>query len=93
MRYVLHFNPQATNLLGTEDKTIEFAEKTAALKVLSEQLGQTEQQLMAATVLDPQVSRIRQAIRAFEIADQRIDELSARSANLRPPVVSMLGGD
>ena len=75
------------------DMTIEFAEKTAALQVLSEQLGRTEQQFMAATVLDPQVSRIRLAVRAFEIADQRVDELNARSANLRPPVVSMLGGE
>jgi len=74
------------------DKTIEFAEKTAALQILSEQLGQAEQQFIFATILDPQVSRIRLATRAFEIADQRLDELNARSANLRPPVVSMLGG-
>ena len=72
--------------------TIEFAEKTAALRVLSEQLGQTEQQFTAATVVDPRVSRIRQATQAFEIADQRVDELNTRSATLRPPVVSMLGG-
>ena len=74
------------------DKTIEFAEKTAALRVLSEQLGQAEQQFMAATVVNPRVSRIRQATRAFEIADQCVDELNTRSATLRPPVVSMLGG-
>ena len=72
--------------------TIEFAEKTAALQVLSKQLGQTEQQFMSATVLDPQVSRIRMATRAFEIAARRVDELNTRSATLRPPVVSMLGG-
>ena len=75
------------------DKTIEFAEKTAALRVLSEQLGRTEQQFVAATVLDPQVSRIRSATRAFEIADRRVDELNTRSANLRPPVVSVLGAE
>jgi len=74
------------------DMTIEFAEKTAALQVLSKQLGQTEQQFMSATVLDPQVSRIRMATRAFEIAARRVDELNTRSATLRPPVVSMLGG-
>ena len=74
------------------DKTIEFAEKTAALQILSEQLGQAEQQFMTATVLDPQVSRIRMATRAFEIAARRVDELNTRSANLRPPMVSMLGG-
>jgi hypothetical protein len=75
------------------DKTIEFAEKTAALQVLSEQLGRTEQQYMTATVLDPQVSRIRQATRAFEIADQRVDKLNARIVNLQPPVVSILGAE
>jgi hypothetical protein len=75
------------------DKTIEFAEKTAALQVLSEQLGQTQQQLMTATVLDPQVSRIRQATRAFEIADQRVNELNTRTVNLQPPVVAILGGE
>ena len=74
------------------DMTIQFAEKTAALKVLSKQLGQTDQQLMAATVVDPQASRMRQATRTFEIADQRVDELNTRTINLRPPVVSMLGG-
>jgi hypothetical protein len=74
------------------DMTIEFAEKTAALQILSEQLGQAEQLFMTATILDPQVSRIRLATRAYEIADQRVDELNTRSANLRPPVVSMLGG-
>ena len=74
------------------DMTIEFAEKTAALQVLGKQLGQTQQQFMTATVVNPQASRIRQAIRAFEIADQRVDELNTRSANLRHPVVSMLGG-
>ena len=75
------------------DKTIEFAEKTAALQLLSEQLGQTEQQFMAATMLDPRLSRIRMATRTFEIADQRVNELNTRSANLQRPVVSMLGGE
>ena len=75
------------------DITIEFAEKTAALRVLSEQLGQTEQQLTAATVIDPQVSRMRQATRAFEIADQRVNELNTRAANSQPPVVSILGAE
>ena len=74
------------------DKTIEFAEKTAALQILSEQLGQAEQQFMTATILDPQVSRIRSATRAFEITDQRVNELNTRAANLQPPVVSLLGG-
>ncbi|MEA3226181.1 MAG: hypothetical protein U9Q07_09535, partial [Planctomycetota bacterium] len=75
------------------DMTIEFAEKTAALQVLSQQLGQSEQQLAAATMLDPQVSRIRVATRAFEIADQRVNELNTRAVNLQPPMVSILGAE
>ncbi len=75
------------------DKTIEFAEKTAAFRVLSEQLGRTEQQFIASTVLDPQLSRIRMATRAFEIADQRVNELNTRVINLQPPVVSILGAE
>jgi len=75
------------------DLTIELAEKTAALQVLDKQLGQTEQQLTAATMVDPQLSRVRAATRMFEIADQRINELNALIANLQPPVVSMLGAE
>ncbi|MFH1716492.1 MAG: hypothetical protein ABIF19_04010 [Planctomycetota bacterium] len=77
------------NLLA--DITIEFAEKTAELQVLSNQFDQTQQQLAAATVLDPQVSRIRWATRAFEIADQRVIDLNIHSINLRAPVVSVIG--
>lgn len=32
MRYVLHFNPQATSLLGATDSTIEFAKIAKPLK-------------------------------------------------------------
>lgn len=77
------------NLLA--DITIEFAQKTAELQVLNDQLDQTQQQLAAATVLDPQVSRLRWATRAFEIADQRVMELNKHSINLQPPVVSVIG--
>lgn len=75
------------------DLTIELAEKTAALQILDKQLSQTEQQLTVATMIDPQASRIRAATRAFEIADQRVNELNAHLANLRPPTVSIIGGD
>ncbi|MHC4680623.1 MAG: hypothetical protein ACYTEK_18205 [Planctomycetota bacterium] len=75
------------------DMTIELAEKTAALQLLDKQLGRTEQQFMTATMLDPHLSRIRSATRAFEIADQRVNELNTRAANLQPPTVSILGGD
>jgi hypothetical protein len=75
------------------DLTIELAEKTAALQIINEQLGQTEQQLTVATMIDPRVSKIRVAMRAFEIADQRVHDLSAHLANLQPPVVSILGAE
>ena len=74
------------------DITIELAEKAAALRVLNEQLGQTEHQLTAATMVDPQASRIRMATRAFEMADERVNELNTRIVNLTPPTVSVLGG-
>jgi len=77
------------NLLA--DTTIEFAQKTAELQILSDQLGQAQQQLTAATMLDPQVSRLRWATRAFEIADQRVIDLNTHSINLQPPVVSVIG--
>jgi hypothetical protein len=74
------------------DITIELAEKAAALRLLNEQLGRTEQQLGAATMIDPKLSRIRMAARAFEMADERVYQLNRRIANLRPPMVSVLGG-
>jgi len=78
--------------LELADLTIELAEKMAALKIISEQLGQAEHQLAAATTIDPRLSKIRMATRAFEIADQRVSELNAELASLQPPVVSVLGG-
>ncbi len=75
------------------DITIELAERTAALNILKEQLGRTENQLAAATMVDPKVSRIRTAARAFERADQRVDELNARLVNLRPPTLSIIGSE
>ncbi len=75
------------------DITIELVEKAAALRVISEQLGQTEQHLMVSTMLDPQISRIRMATKAFEIADQRVNALNTRIVNLQPPVVSILGAE
>ena len=74
------------------DITIELAEKAAALRVLNEQLGQTEHQLTAATTIDPRASRIRMAERAFEMADERVNGLNTRIVNLAPPMVSVIGG-
>jgi hypothetical protein len=75
------------------DIEIELVEKTAATRVLNERLGQAEQQLMASTVFDPHVSKVRTAAKAFEIADERVNELNTRIASLRPPVVSILGAE
>ncbi|GAG50036.1 unnamed protein product, partial [marine sediment metagenome] len=44
---------------------IDMAETKAMLEIVSNQLNRTEQQLTASTILDPQVLRIRRAVRAF----------------------------
>jgi hypothetical protein len=75
------------------DMAIQSAEKAAALKVLNDQLDQVQQQLTAATVLDPQVSLIRLATQAFEMADHRVNELNTRIVNMQPPMVSMFGAE
>jgi len=48
---------------------IDIAENKAMLKIVSNQLNRTEQQLTASTILDPQASQMRFAVRAFEIAE------------------------
>jgi hypothetical protein len=72
---------------------IDMAEKNAMLKVINKQLDQTQQQLTAADVSDPQVSRIRMAAQALELAEHRVNELNARLVDLQIPIVSVLGGD
>ncbi len=72
---------------------IDMAEKKAMLEIVTNQLNQTEQQLTASTILDPQVSQIRLAVRALEIADKRINELNTLSLNVQPPTVSVLGAE
>ncbi len=73
--------------------TIDQAEKKAMLDVVKNQLDQTEQQLTAGDISDPQISRIRMAMQALEIAERRINELNARLLNLQLPKVSVLGGE
>jgi hypothetical protein len=73
--------------------TVDLAEKRAMLGVIKNQLGQTEQQLLAATISDPQVTRIRQATQIFDSADRRVNELNRRIVDLQPPTVSVIGGD
>ncbi|MHC4438789.1 MAG: hypothetical protein ACYS3S_15605 [Planctomycetota bacterium] len=72
---------------------IDTAEKKAMLEIVSNQLNRTEQQLTASITLDSQVSRIRLAVRALEIADRRVNELNTLALNLQPPTVSVLGAE
>jgi hypothetical protein len=72
---------------------IDMAEKSAMLDVVKKQLAQTQQQLTAADISDPQVARIRMAAQALEIAERRVNELNARLLDLQIPTVSILGGE
>ncbi len=72
---------------------IDMAENKAMLKIVSDQLNRTEQQLTASTILDPQVSRIRLTVRALEIADRRVNELNTLALNVQTPTVSVLGAE
>ena len=72
---------------------IDMAEKRAMLEIVSNQLNRIEQQLTASTILDPQVSQIRLAVRALEIADRRVNELNTLALNVRQPTVSVLGAE
>ena len=72
---------------------IDMAEKKAMLDVIKKQLDQTQQQLTSADVSDPQVSRVRLATQALEIAERRVNELNARLVNLQLPTVSVLGAE
>ena len=72
---------------------IDMAEQKAMLEIVSNQLNRTEQQLTAFTILDPQVSQIRFAIRTLEIAEKRVNELNTLALNVQPPTVSVLGAE
>jgi hypothetical protein len=74
-------------------QAIDMAEKNAMLKAITNQLDQTEQQLTAVDVSDPQISRIRMATQSLEVAERRVNELNARLVNLQLPMVSVLGGE
>jgi len=73
--------------------TIDKAEKRAMLEIVSDQLNRIEQQLTASTIFDPQISQIRLAVRALEIADKRVNELNALTLSVEPPTVSVLGAE
>ena len=72
---------------------IDMAEAKAMLDVVKKQLDQTQQQLTVADMRDPQVSRIRMAAQALEIAERHVSELNNRLVNLQLPNVSVLGGN
>ena len=72
---------------------IDMAEKKAMLDNINVRLNRIEQQLTASTILDPQVSQIRLAARALEIAERRINELNTLALNVQPPTVSELGAE
>ena len=74
-------------------QAIDMAEKKAMLEIVSNQLNRTEQQLTAVDISDPQISRIRMATQALDIAERRINVLNARLVNLQIPTVSVLGGE
>ena len=72
---------------------IDMAENKAMLEIVSDQLNRTEQQLTTANIFDPQVSQIRLAVRAFEIADRRVNEFNTLALNVQLPTVSVLGAE
>lgn len=72
---------------------IDMAEKKAMLDNIDVRLNRIEQQLTASEILDPQVSQIRLAARALEIADRRVNELNTLALNVQPPTVSVLGAE
>ena len=72
---------------------IDMAEKKAMLEIVSNQLNRIEQQLSTSTIIDPQASQIRLAVRALEIADRRVNKLNNLALNVQPPTVSVLGAE
>ncbi|MHC4482514.1 MAG: hypothetical protein ACYSW4_03090 [Planctomycetota bacterium] len=71
---------------------IELPVKKAELRVISRQLEETEQQLKTTGAFDPQVSQIRLAKEALEVAQHRLNELKTRLVDLSEPTVTVLGG-
>jgi len=75
------------------DITIELAEKRAEILVVDEQLNHTENQLATTSSIDPRVEQIRMAKEALDRAQNRVNELNMRIANLQPPTVTVIGVD
>ena len=70
---------------------IDLAGKEAELNEIEKQLSSIESQIKAASKIDPNVLRIRQARKALEEAENRVNELKAKEANLQPPQVIAIG--
>lgn len=86
-RGLMQFNNQLTELM------IDIAEQKAVFGVINNQLSQIEGQLAAVATFDPQLSQIRLAKQAFDIADRRVSELKTRIANLQPPMITVIGAE
>ena len=71
---------------------VELAAQEAGMEVRQKHLNETENQLKAASSVDPEISQIRLAQEELEIAERRLTELRIRRASLREPTVTVLGG-
>jgi hypothetical protein len=78
---------------GLAMRMVELAEKRAELGVVASQLTETERQLEAASSFDPQISQMRLAKQALEVAEYQLSGLKARLASLQEPSVTVLGAD
>ena len=75
------------------DLAIKFAEKKAQFEVVNSQLEQMEEQLEIATAFDPEISQMRLAKEALEVAERRLNELKIHQVSLQPPTVTILGAN
>ena len=73
--------------------SIDTAETTAMLNVVNSQLEETTRQLKATASFDQEAAELRYATRNLEAANQRVNELKIRCANLQPPTLTVLGAD
>lgn len=70
---------------------LDLAEKKAEFKVIEKQLSEIESQIKATSIVDPNVLKIRQARKALEEAEKRVNEWKTTEANLQPPQVIAIG--
>jgi hypothetical protein len=72
---------------------VNLAEQEARLQVINKYLEQTKSRLSVARRFEPEAIRASQAREALENALQHENDLRSRLANLKPPLVSVLGAD